>query len=125
MLNTATQKKILISAYAISPYLGSEYGVGWNFVTRLSAFYDITVLYGTSGDRMGNNAELLDHIKKNGSAGIHYVHVRPNFLVLFFDWLNREVNPIFFAYAFSFWQRQVLSAARELVKKDNYDLVHH
>jgi glycosyltransferase involved in cell wall biosynthesis len=119
------RKKILISAYAISPYLGSEYGVGWNFVTRLSEFYDVTVLYGTSGDRMGNNVEMVDYIKKNGSAGVNYVFIHPNFLVLFFDWLNREVNPIFFAYAFPLWQRQVLASARELVKKDSYDLVHH
>ena len=85
------RKKILISAYAISPYLGSEYGVGWNFVTRLSEFYDVTVLYGTSGDRMGNNVEMVDYIKKNGSAGVNYVFIHPNFLVLFFDWSSRNV----------------------------------
>ena len=118
------RKKILISAYAISPYLGSEYGVGWNFVTRLSAFYDVTVLYGTSGNRMGNNAEMVEFIETNGSAGVHYVYVRPNLMVLFFDWLNRKVNPIFFAFSFSFWQRQVLVTARKLAKNGRYDLVH-
>jgi glycosyltransferase involved in cell wall biosynthesis len=118
------RKKILISAYAISPYLGSEYGIAWNFVTRLSAFYDITVLYGTAGKRMGNNAEIVDYIKKNGSAGVTYVYVRPNLLVLFLDWLNFKINPIFFSLSHLLWQRQVLTVARQLVKSENYDLAH-
>jgi len=122
--DSARFKKILISAYAISPYLGSEFGVGWNFVTRLSGHYDVTVLYGTSGGKMGNNSEMLDYIQRNGSAGVHYVYVRPNLLVSFFDWLNRKVNPLFFAFAYPFWQVQVLVAARELVKNGKYDLVH-
>lgn len=124
MIAPVSKKNILISAYAISPYLGSEYGVGWNFVTKLSAFYDVTVLYGTSGDRMGNNTEMVEYIEKNGSAGVHYVYVRPNVMVLFFDWLNRKVNPIFFVYAYSFWQRQALVTARKLAKNGRYDLVH-
>lgn len=125
LIPPVSKKNILISAYAISPYLGSEYGVGWNFVTRLSTFYDVTVLYGTSGDRMGNNAEMVDYIEMNGSAGVNYVYVRPNSMVLLLDWLNRKVNPIFFAYAYSFWQRQVLVTAKALTKSGKYDLVHH
>ena len=124
MIGPASSKKILISAYAISPYLGSEYGVGWNFVSRLSDFYDVTVLYGTSGSRMGNNAEMVKYIEKNGSAGVHYIYVRPNLIVLFFDWLNRKVNPIFFSCAYSLWQRQVLMTARRLLQNGRYDLVH-
>ena len=125
MLNSEPlRKKILISAYAISPYLGSEYGVAWNFVTKLNAFYDVTVLYGTSSERMGNNAEMLEYIENN-SIDVDCIYVRPNMIVMFFDWLNRNVNSIFFATSYSLWQRQVLRAARKLTNKTRFDLVHH
>ena len=119
------KKKILISAYAISPHLGSEYGVGWNFVTRLSDFYHITVLYGTSGGRMGNNMEMEEYIENNKCSEIEYVHVKPNFIVYFLDWMNRKINPIFFSYSYMLWQRQVLAMAEKLNNNNNYDLVHH
>lgn len=36
--------KILISAYACSPYQGSEPGVGWGFVAELSRHHDLWVI---------------------------------------------------------------------------------
>jgi glycosyltransferase involved in cell wall biosynthesis len=38
------RRRILVSAYAFSPVLGSEPGVGWNICSRLAAYHDVTVL---------------------------------------------------------------------------------
>lgn len=118
------KKKILIAAYAISPYSGSEFGVGWNFVSKLSEFYDITVMYGTSGVCMGNRDAMLKYLESNPSDGVNYVYVEPNWLVRLFDWMNRSVTPLFFSFSYMFWQRQVLATARKMQAKENYSLVH-
>lgn len=31
--------------YAVSPYRGSEYSVAWNYITFMSKYHDLTVLY--------------------------------------------------------------------------------
>ena len=36
---------ILISAHELNPYGGSECAEGWNVVTRLGKYHNITVLY--------------------------------------------------------------------------------
>ncbi|MBM9532177.1 hypothetical protein JWG42_18650, partial [Desulfoprunum benzoelyticum] len=36
--------KVLISAYACSPYKGSEPGVGWGFVAELAKHHDLWVI---------------------------------------------------------------------------------
>src|SRR5580704_8224357 len=39
-----SRKRILISAYACSPFHGSEPGVGWSWVRAVAADHDVTVL---------------------------------------------------------------------------------
>ena len=51
-------KDILVLAYAISPSKGSEYAVAWNYVTAMSRYHRLTVLYGTSGEHMGDTVEM-------------------------------------------------------------------
>ena len=36
--------KVLVSAYACSPYKGSEPGVGWGFVSELSKYHNLWVI---------------------------------------------------------------------------------
>lgn len=118
------KKEILISAYAISPYLGSEYGVGWNFVSKLSEFYNITVLYGTSGEKMGNNAGIKYYLKKNKQSSVRFIFVKPSKLVEFFDLLNHKVSPLFFAFAYYLWQLQVFGIAKKLTSEKKFELIH-
>ena len=47
------KKHILVLAYMLSPYKGSEFSVAWNYVTEMSKDNNLTVLYGISGKHMG------------------------------------------------------------------------
>src|SRR6187401_1312301 len=38
------RRRVLVSAYAVSPARGSEPGMGWNICSRLARHHDVTVL---------------------------------------------------------------------------------
>ena len=52
--------KVLIVAHEFSPEQGSECAVGWNYVTRIAEYHDVTVIY-ASGSQFKKN-ELIDEI---------------------------------------------------------------
>ena len=68
-------KNILVLAYAISPTRGSEYSVAWNYVTHMSKANDLTVLYGISGNHMGECRETEDYIDKHPIPGVELIPV--------------------------------------------------
>lgn len=118
------KKNILISAYALSPVLGSEFGVGWNFVSRLSNYYNITVLFGTCRDRMGISHDLLQYVAAHPNKNIDFVFVNPGRMARFFDYLNHHVSRLFFFVALEFYQRDVYNIASRLARRRNYVLAH-
>lgn len=116
---------ILVLAYAISPTRGSEYSVAWNYVQEMSKDNKITVLYGTSGKHMGECEEMETFVKLNPKKNVNYIPVYPNKWVNLLNWSNRHD---FFVYTFYFayrcWQKLAYKKAVELVKENDFDLVH-
>ena len=64
-------KKILVLAYAISPTRGSEYSVAWNYVQEMSKDNKLTVLYGASGDYMGDCEEMENYVNQQPANYIY------------------------------------------------------
>ena len=64
--------KVFISAYACEPNLGSEIGVGWNWMLQMSTFFELWVL-----TRKSNQSSIETWLSKNKD----YNHI--NFL--YFD----------------------------------------
>lgn len=107
--------KVLVSAYACSPYDGSERAVGWNWICELDQYHRITVLTSSAyendiEDYKNNNPDALKNTK------FVYVDV-PNT-----SW-HKEYRLERFYYIL--WQKQAVRVARELVAKEHFDLVHH
>jgi glycosyltransferase involved in cell wall biosynthesis len=107
--------KILISAYACSPYKGSEPGVGWNFVKKASKFHVLHVLT--------EEREFREDIER-------YLHENPNFENVTFHFIPREIeslsrffSPIFYFF-YNKWQKKAFKIAKELEEKENFDIVH-
>jgi len=119
-------KKVLVLAYVISPYRGSEYSVAWNFVTKMSSFCELTVLFGASGPNMGDTEELEDYLAQHQLPNVNFVAIKPNFLANCFNALNRRGWFTFtFYFAFHLWHRQVYKVATELLFKQSFDVVHY
>lgn len=118
------RKKILISAYAVSPYRGSEYAASWNTISYLALSHDVWVLYGMSDDHMGDTETLRNYIKKNPNPAITFIEVDGGRLAKTINLLNKAGAGWFFYFAYYLWQKQALRAARKVLETVDIDVVH-
>jgi glycosyltransferase involved in cell wall biosynthesis len=113
-----TAMNILISSYSCNPYLGSEDGVGWNWLLQYSKHakpgdhvYVITKKFNEEAMRKGIAEFGLDNVTLWISEPPYYL-----------DWF-REKHSMFHHMYYSLWQRY----AYRYVKKQNisFDVIHH
>lgn len=117
---------ILVMAYAISPYRGSEYAVAWNYVMRMSKKNNLTVLYGTSDEHIGETDTIDKYLKEHTVKNVRFIAVQPNILTNLLNWPNRNGLFVYtFYYAFAVWQRTAYNVAKEIIKTEHFDLVHN
>lgn len=113
-------------AYAISPYRGSEYAVAWNYVMRMSKKNNLTVLYGTSDEHIGETDTIDKYLKEHTVKNVRFIAVQPNILTNLLNWPNRNGLFVYtFYYAFAVWQRTAYNVAKEIIKTEHFDLVHN
>ncbi|WP_183561343.1 glycosyltransferase family 4 protein [Mucilaginibacter sp. SP1R1] len=118
------KKKILISAYAISPVRGSEYGAAWNTVTHLASQHELWVLYGMSDDHMGDTQTLKKYIQDTPLPSVTFIEVKGGRLANSINLLNKIGLGWFFYFAYYLWQKRALKAAREVLNTVDIDVVH-
>lgn len=117
---------ILVMAYAISPYRGSEYAVAWNYVMHMSKNNNLTVLYGTSDEHIGETDTIDKYLKEHTVKNVRFIAVQPNILTNLLNWPNRNGLFVYtFYYAFAVWQRTAYNVAKEIIKTEHFDLVHN
>lgn len=109
------RKKVLVSAYACSPYRGSEPGVGWGFVAELSKYHELHVIvekekFKDEITRYQSSSEAID-------AKFYFVQKKRA------RWL-RKIWPPSYYWMYWLWQREVYSLATSLHAKNKFDLIH-
>ena len=117
VFSTHTMKKVLLSAYACIPNLGSEEGTGWTYATTLS----------------DNGIEVHCLTKKDGMAVIEPILAEgffPNLTVHYVlvpEWVNKfcGYNLIGMYFHYIFWQWCAYKTAHRLDQTHRFDLVHH
>lgn len=107
--------KVLASVYACSPYDGSERAVGWNWVYELNKYHQLTVL--TSGAYKKD----IEKYRKLNSGELQ------NTKFIYLDVPNTSWHKgyHFERIYYIMWQKLAAEYAKELVKREKYDLVHH
>lgn len=127
---------ILVSAHEISPTIGSECSSGWNIVTRLSKYHNITVIFAKTNQFNTNNYEsqISNFILKNGEIpGLTFISVPQPFLTRIIARINVICSPknsatglsFLYFFALKFWEKEVLKKSIALNHHFNYDIVHH
>lgn len=125
LFTMSNRKTVLINAYVISPYKGSEASVAWNHVRNLSQEYNLIVLYGASANYMGDNFDIPHWLQSNDLPNVRFEFIKPSIISRFLTWLNK--NGLTYAHypAFRLWQKKVFTRAKEIIKSENIDLIHH
>ena len=120
--------KILVSAFSISPDLGSEPGVGWAMVTKLTKYHDITVLYGDIDLRHRSRRRIEKWLANHGEFnGLKFCYVPQTKTGHFFLKVAHHIKPLRYIYYNSYkcWQREAYAKALALLKTERFDAVHH
>ena len=109
----AKKYNILISANHCAPGQGSEHGVGWNFVSRLSVFHNITLIT--------NRHAFFDRLCAEATEkGINVYGIRQ---YVKFKGLTKLL-PFIYYLEYKWWQYRVYKKARQLHRDCRFDLVH-
>lgn len=109
---------ILISAYAFSPYCGSECAVGWNIVTLMAKYHDVTVLCGDVSGRLQTKIDLEKYFSENPAVeNLHIEYVEPSLLIRWIERIHR-IPGFWGCYylAYNLWQRKAYGRAKEMMK---------
>lgn len=128
--------KVLVTAHEISPILGSECSSGWNIITRLGSFHDVTVLYAESNQFGTNNyKEHIDNfILKNGAVpGVEFIAIPQPSITTKIARLNKRFSDkktsvglsILYFFGVKYWEKRVFLFASQLIKERHFDLMHH
>jgi len=107
--------RVLLSAYACRPHLGSEPGVGWNLARELAQHHDVWVL-----TRSNNRPALEAELERHPVPGLEIVYYDLPYLL---RWWHKGMRGVQVHYYL--WQLGAYWAVRQLHQQRSFDLVHH
>lgn len=107
--------KILMSAYACEPDVGSEPGVGWKIAREMSRRHEVWVI-----TRINNGPVIEPELARNPAPGLHFVYYD---LPRWARWWKRGQRGVQLYYYL--WQVGVYFVARRLCRRVDFDLAQH
>ncbi|NEU76744.1 glycosyltransferase family 4 protein [Hassallia byssoidea VB512170] len=113
--NKAKRLKVLLSAYACRPDMGSEPGVGWNMARELVKHYSIWVI-----TREENRFSIASELSQNPVPGLNVIYYD---LPSWARWWKKPSQGVHLHHYL--WQIGVYFLAQKLHREINFDLVHH
>lgn len=112
-----TRLKVLISAYACSPYKGSEPGVGWGFVAELAKRHELWVMVEEEKFREDIEHYVAGHPEFSESVHFYFLKKQRN------RWLRKLWPPSYYWY-YRRWHQNALELATRLHQEVKFDVVH-
>lgn len=108
--------KILISAYACSPYRGSEPGIGWNFIREIAKHHQLTVIT----EELEFKNDIQEYLKINSinnNIDFHFIR-RKHYDVL------RKIWPPSYYWFYRIWHKKAYKLANKLDSVEDFDIIH-
>lgn len=109
--------KVLISAYACSPYKGSEPAVGWGFVMELAKHHNLWVLVEEEKFRKDIEHYVAEHPEFPKSIRFFFIHKKRNRFL-------RKIWPSSYYWYYHRWHQDAYQLAQELHQKVGFDIAH-
>jgi hypothetical protein len=107
--------KVLLSAFACEPNLGSEEGVGWNTVIQSAKHHESWVF-----TRTFCRSYIEAELERNPVPNLHFVYFDP--FGWSEDWKGRQGLLQLHYYLWQIWAYFI---ARKLDREIGFDVVHH
>lgn len=108
---------VLVNAYAISPFRGSEPGMGWNWCSHLAANCNLHII--TEGEFRNEIERVLPDLPHASHMHFYYLPVADR--VRRMCW-NQGDWRFYFYYAR--WQKRALQLARRICTDNHIDIIH-
>lgn len=109
--------KILINAYACSPGMGSEPGLGWNWCVNLAKHCELHII--TEGEFRDKIEAAMPTLPQ--AANMHFYYNPVSDKVRSMCWNQGDWR--FYIY-YRKWQQKTADMAREICKKEHIDILH-
>jgi glycosyltransferase involved in cell wall biosynthesis len=109
--------KILVSAYACSPYRGSEPGMGWGWIHALSKYYDIWIITEKDEFQSDIETELNNKPELREKIRFYYISRKRNKI-------REKIWPPSYYWSYKKWQKEAYSLACSLHKDISFDMIH-
>ena len=107
--------KTLVSAYACAPSLGSEPGVGWNWVRQIARFSEVWVI-----TRENNRETIEASLAQTPMPGVHWIYFDLPLWARFWKKGRRGIHLYYYL-----WQVGIYHLAKKLHLEIKFDLIHH
>lgn len=110
--------KVLINAYAISPNMGSEQGIAWNWCVRLARHCELFII--TEGEFRDKIESELPNIQSGHNMHFYYIPVTEKIRRMCWnqgDWR--------FYWYYKKWQKKALQVAKSICEEQKIDIIHH
>jgi glycosyltransferase involved in cell wall biosynthesis len=109
--------KVLISAYACGPDIGSEAGVGWNWITNLASHCKVFVI--TEGEWKDEIDTAMKKLPQGRNLKFYYNPVSER--VRKMCWNQGDYR---FYYFYRKWQQKAFTIAKQIIAEQKIDIVH-
>lgn len=109
--------KIVISAYACSPDMGSEQGIGWNWCLELARHCELHII--TESEYQNSIETALFTLEQSGRMHFHFLPVTEK--VRRMCWNQGDWR--FYIY-YKRWQKRAANTARSICRQEKIDILH-
>ena len=112
--------RVLMLAYACSPFRGSEPGVGWQRAVEMAKHCELWVIT----EEVEFRGDIERYLSENGPIeGLHFRFV-PRLLASDRAWRGlSEIKPLYY-WAYKKWHERAFKVAVDLCEEVRFDLVH-
>lgn len=109
--------RVLINAYAVSPDMGSEPGMGWNWCMNLAKYCELEII--TEGEFRDKIEKVIPTLPQGKNMHFHYNPVSDEIRRMCWnqgDWR--------FYWYYKRWQKKTLQIARKICSNTHIDIIH-
>lgn len=110
--------KILVNAYACSPNMGSEPGMGWNWCSNLAKYCELFII--TEEEFRDKIEAVVPTLPQGKNMHFYYNPVTPEVRTMCWnqgDWR--------FYWHYRQWQKRTLKIAKQICANNRIDIIHH